>query len=568
MAEAEALKLFFSYSHLDESLRNELGNHLKILEYQNLISGWHDRKILPGEEWDHQISSNLETADIILLLISADFIASRYCWEIEINKAMELHEAGKACVIPVILRDANWQRAPFGKLQALPQNAVAVTSSPNKDAAFTFVAQEIEKKATAILQKRQQEREKQRKETASTQYRQKYLEFLADGAITLPKQYILKDIQKRQGLTDEEVAAIKAEIVSPTANPENLEEYRQVFLETITQLGYPLNEQARGDLKLLQEHLGLSDADISQIEAPIITEKEQKGQQKQQEVSRFEFDVITVDNQGKENSRKRTAAEFFTEDLGNGQLLEMVKIPAGTFQMGSPPGEGYDYDKPQHKVTISTFFMGKYTVTQAQWKIIASRTDLIVERDITTDPSYFKGDDRPVEQVGWYDAIEFCARLSKLTGREYRLPSEAEWEYACRAGMTTPFYFGETITTNLVNYDGNYTYKNELKDAYREQTTPVGQFLPNAFGLYDMHGNVWEWCLDDWHNNYESAPTDGSPWLSEGKSSTKVKSSRKVIRGGSWAADPRNCRSAFRSYRDSLFDDLGFRVVCVSPRTP
>jgi hypothetical protein len=160
MAEEEALKLFFSYSHTDEALRNELGNHLKILEYQKLISGWHDRKILPGEEWDGQINSNLATADIILLLISADFIASRYCWETEIQQAMQLHEAGQACVIPVILREANWTRAPFGKLQALPKNATAVTSSPNRDAAFKFVAEEIEKTATAILEKRRQERER------------------------------------------------------------------------------------------------------------------------------------------------------------------------------------------------------------------------------------------------------------------------------------------------------------------------------------------------------------------------------------------------------------------------
>ena len=181
--------------------------------------------------------------------------------------------------------------------------------------------------------------------------------------------------------------------------------------------------------------------------------------------------------------------------------------------MGSPEDEkGRDEDEsPQHRVTVSTFFISRYPVTQAQWQAIASLDK--VDIDLKADPSRFKGDNRPVEQVNWYDAVEFCARLSRETGREYILPSEAEWEYACRAGTTTPFHFGETITTDLANYNGNYTYGSGPKGVYREETTPVGSFSPNAFGLSDMHGNVWEWCEDNWHNNYEGAPTDGSAWL-------------------------------------------------------
>jgi formylglycine-generating enzyme required for sulfatase activity len=144
--------------------------------------------------------------------------------------------------------------------------------------------------------------------------------------------------------------------------------------------------------------------------------------------------------------------------------------------------------------------------------------------------------------------------LSHATGREYRLPSEAEWEYACRAGTTTPFHFGETITTDLANYDGNSTYANAPKGKYRQQTTDVGSFLPNGFGLYDMHGNVWEWCADDWHI-----------WLNSDKSNTT-----KVLRGGSWYYYPWICRSAVRYYYSPAIDinfGLGFRIVCVSPRT-
>jgi formylglycine-generating enzyme required for sulfatase activity len=221
--------------------------------------------------------------------------------------------------------------------------------------------------------------------------------------------------------------------------------------------------------------------------------------------------------------------------------------------------------------------MGKYPVTQGQWRAIASRTDLKEKEDLDPDPSEFKepykGIDRwqrPVEKVTWYQAVEFCERLSKLTGRKYRLPSEAEWEYACRAGTTTPFYFGETINTDLANYRGtdneerNWpgSYGDGPKGEYKKQTTPVGQFPANAFGLYDMHGNVWEWCADDWHDNYENAPTDGSAWV-DSNSDTE-------LRGGSWFNDPNNCRSAIRDgyfRRDRLNIFIGFRIVCASGRT-
>ena len=221
----------------------------------------------------------------------------------------------------------------------------------------------------------------------------------------------------------------------------------------------------------------------------------------------------------------RKQAQYFTEDLGNGITLDMVYIPDGKFMMGSPKGEGYDTERPQHQVTVQPFFTGKHPITQVQWRVIANMTHLKEKGDLEPQPSRFTGDNLPVEQVSWHDAVEFCVRLSKHTSKDYRLPSEAEWEYACRAGTTTPFYFGETITTELANYNGNYTYGEEPKGKYREQTTPVGQFPPNAFGLYDMHGNVWEWCADHWHDNYEGAPTDGSAWLNGNEN-------RSPLRGG------------------------------------
>jgi formylglycine-generating enzyme required for sulfatase activity len=208
-------------------------------------------------------------------------------------------------------------------------------------------------------------------------------------------------------------------------------------------------------------------------------------------------------------------------------------------------------------VTVKSFLISKYPITQAEWTVVASLPK--VQQDLELDPSHFKGTDRPVEQVSWHDAVEFCARLSKNTGHEYRLPTEAEWEYACRAGTITPFHFGETITPKLSNYDCNYRYRSSPKGTYRKQTSPVGSFpFANAFGLFDMHGNVWEWCLDQWHQNYDDAPTNGSAWLTDSNNNLRV------LRGGSWYNDPRDCRSAFRYNWDSedRLNRIGFRVVC------
>ncbi|NEO36565.1 MAG: formylglycine-generating enzyme family protein [Moorea sp. SIOASIH] len=261
-------------------------------------------------------------------------------------------------------------------------------------------------------------------------------------------------------------------------------------------------------------------------------------------------------------NRHQHGAYGFTEDLGNGVELEMVAIREGSFIMGSlETEEGHsDSESPQHQVTIKFFLMGKYPVTQAQWQAVAALTQ--VNRELKPNPSYFKGDDRPVERVSWDDAVEFCERLSQYTKRPYRLPSEAEWEYACRAGTTTPFHFGETITTEFANYNGKYTYGSGPKGKYVKETTPVGSFgVGNDFGLYDMHGNVWEWCADHWHSNYQGAPRDGSAWEDHNDNDNF-----RLLRGGCWDLSPGDCRSGSRlNYDPTLrpyFLYIGFRVVC------
>jgi eukaryotic-like serine/threonine-protein kinase len=285
--------------------------------------------------------------------------------------------------------------------------------------------------------------------------------------------------------------------------------------------------------------------------------------------TKIQFTSIKLDSKGEIVDKPAGNTEIFTEDLGNGIRLTMVKIPAGKFLMGQTEAEKQelielvqrgDYiDKlPQHQVNIPEFYLGQTLITQSQW--VAIHGD---------NPSYFKGkntlpvfkenDKLPVESVSWLDSIDFCEKLSQKTGRTYRLPSEAEWEYTCRAGTTTPFAFGETITSAVANY----AYGGAAKDEYREgRTTPVGSFPPNLFGLYDLHGNVWEWCLDEWIDNYNLVPTDGG---AIGNIISRDGNKKRLLRGGSWGNYAFYSRSAYRQFNtaSSRGYAIGFRVVCL-----
>lgn len=270
------------------------------------------------------------------------------------------------------------------------------------------------------------------------------------------------------------------------------------------------------------------------------------------------------------------------------QNIKMIYIPEGQFWMGSPGDEEdrHDDESPQHNVTVSSFFMSETPITEWQWRFVANLPQ--EQRELNPNPSN-NGDDHPIVNIRWQEAMEFCARLSRYTGRKYRLPSESEWEYACRSVIgekltqsewnekySQPFHFGESITSELANYDSSVVDQKEAKGEYRGKTTPVRTFKPNAFGLYDMHGNVWEWCLDPWHGNYEGAPNDGRVW-DEGKEDLYQDISKNldmllqsgrghVIRGGSWFGYPWACRSAYRYNGVFRHSRSGFRVVCVPPQ--
>ncbi len=281
--------------------------------------------------------------------------------------------------------------------------------------------------------------------------------------------------------------------------------------------------------------------------------------------------------------------------LGDGESLPLLWIPAGEFVMGSPGDEPERMDRegPQYRVRLEGFWLGQTPVTQAQWRVVAKLVPPLGQswlRELKAAPSYFQpeadtsdstgrfallpgeasSDQRPVERVSWHDAIEFCRRLVTLlptdSGLRCRLPSEAQWEYACRAESSTPFPFGETLSPELANYDGNYTYANGPKGYYRKQTTPVGMFPANAWGLHDMHGNVWEWCLDHWHDTYRNAPFAGEAWLDSEPVNMQANDDRsRLLRGGSWGSHPGNCRSACRDdgHPGSRGHDVGFRVCCL-----
>ena len=299
------------------------------------------------------------------------------------------------------------------------------------------------------------------------------------------------------------------------------------------------------------------------------------------------FEFATVEERGARLPTEKAAASVFTEILDSGVGLDMASIPGGAFAMGSPayeperrPNEG-----PQHTVTLSPFFIGAWPITQAQWAAVISTHPAKISHGLDPFPSFFKGRDLPVEGVSWNQADEFCRRLAEMTGRDYRLPTEAEWEFSCRAGSIGPFHVGPTITSDLANYCGNggavcgdsggksvasdvydgVTYGSGAYDrgpvgVFRGTTTTPGTFPPNRFGLYDMHGNVWEYCLDIASPNYADAPTDGIAYLSGPPTADRI------LRGGSWSHNPAICRSA---YRDAIAPDnpgwpgrIGLRVAC------
>jgi formylglycine-generating enzyme required for sulfatase activity len=606
----EPVKVFLSYSHKDEELRQELISHLSGLQHQGLIEPWHDRNISAGSEWADQIDQNLEQADIILFLVSADFINSPYCYGIEMKRALDRHHAKTACTIPVIIRKCNWESTDLHQLNGIPRDNRPVTG-PGKDKyardeAWTEISEEIGKVAKQIRGERNTQITAAQKSKAIQDFRAKAESFYKDGAISPGERALLDLEQKRLGLETEAEDILEAVKTAYQQRPTNLEHYRKTLIAE-----WAGQDELRAEqwelLQQLQTALGISDPEVEQIKQKVLGDqakepqeaqetKRQPQQETEAQLSRevaerqeeaenlqrtqdleaaeqrsrdaatrnvnlnlqmFSFEVVLLDDAGKERKRTTEQAQYFAEVLAPGIDLHMVSIPGGSFQMGSPDKENIYIERPQHLVNVPPFFMGKYPITQAQWRVVAGYPQ--VKQTLNTEPSTFKGDKLPVETVSWDDAVEFCARLSSKTSHTYRLPSEAEWEYACRANTKTSYHFGNEISQDFLN-NINARKTSWFSKQLPHVTSEVGSFeVANQFGLYDMHGNVLEWCFDLWHSNYTSAPQDGSAWINDNVDDSRLK------RGGAWFSRPRDCRSADRSYSspDVRFDALGFRVVLV-----
>ncbi len=258
------------------------------------------------------------------------------------------------------------------------------------------------------------------------------------------------------------------------------------------------------------------------------------------------FESVTLGLNGQIIDRFAGQALQINEKLAEDVVLELIQVPKGFSQMGSLQSEGgYEDEQPRHPLFLDSFWLGKYPLNQRQWQAVMRRTP----------PCRFHDPDLPVENVNWNEAVEFCKQLSKNTNRPYGLPSEAQWEYACRAGTSTPFNLGETLTTDYANYVGEHTYREAPQGIYRHSTTPGGAFPPNRWGLYDMHGNVWEFCQDNWNPDYVGAGVNGDARRGE--------TNYRVARGGSWHETPGHCRSAMRLRisQDERLEYYGFRVM-------
>ena len=522
-------ELFISYSHKDLHWLQRLRVHLKPLEKQYSLERWDDSRLQAGDLWREEIKQALARAKVALLLVSPDFLASDFIDGVELPPLFQAAKEKGLRILWIPLRPSRWKKHPeIVKYQAIiPTNTtLAQMSDVDQDLAMLQIVEKIEDAFDQI----EAQREAQQK--------------AAEAEIGARRE----DEQRRRAqhealrkqLEDARVSHFKAEDGARTEETERLradyQELQREYERLKQQTKQPRMERLqRADISISPE----IKYEPALIQIPVnrgwLVQEGNKLQKKREPISR----------------------SGHLQELAEEIAITMLHIPAGEFQMGSPGNEENrnENESPQHLVQLQSFFLAQNPVTQAQWKVVADWPK--VGLDLNQTPSHFKVDNRPVERVSWEEAMEFCQRLSQRTKLAYTLPSEAQWEYACRAKTTSVFAFGESLSPDIANYDGNYRYGSGPTGVCRNQTTDVSYFLSNAWGLQDMHGNVSEWCLDHWHENYKGAPSDGTSWVN----GSEEKGDR-VLRGGSWLNFPWSCRSAYRgrrrqSYRDH---DVGFRL--------
>jgi formylglycine-generating enzyme required for sulfatase activity len=494
-------QLFISYSHVDRGWVERLQTMIRPLVRSHGLRLWDDSQIQAGDKWREEIETALAAAKVALLLVSSDFLASEFVNNSELPQLLTAAVEEGLRILWVPVRPSLVRRTPISAYQALGDPGRPLARMDPVEQEEALV--EIALAIEKALELRQDSPPAAAKTRGDSAGSPRQAAAPRSGSSVLP------------GADRQAVATVRSGAVQPEA----------------------------------------AQAEAAEPSAPTVP------------LQRFVTSTCLLRQEGGRWSMERRPlqVEGYREDLGEGVALTMVTIPAGSFLMGSPMDEPerVEHEGPQHEVTLGSFFMAQTPITQAQWRAVAGWQKL--ERDLKPDPSQFKGANRPVEQVSWFDALEFCRRLNQRTGQRYGLPSEAQWEYACRAGSTTPFHFGATLTPELANYNGNDAYGNGSKGTYREQTIEVASFPSNGWGLHDMHGNVWEWCADHWHDSYNFAPGDDQPWLIPAAADDEPR----LLRGGSWYFFPRLCRSAYRFHPQPgyAYEGFGFRVVCL-PQVP
>ncbi len=495
--ENHPVRIFIAYAHEDHHAREKLRRQLSVLERRGHFHIFWDGLIKPGERWDERLKDELHQADIFLLLVSECFLDSDYVHEVELPKALALRNEGKAEVFPIILRDCLWRYTELTEFQCVLYDSKPIEENNG----YAYVAQLVAETAKQITTRRAEEAQEKQMATVRAQ-EEKEAARRRDDKAQMAREKNLRD------QSDHDTWEFAEEADTEAA-------YRRY-----------LNKYPEG-------------LHIAQAQAKLKGFAEKREQ-------------VEAERKKREAEAAAHRADPFA-DL-------MIPIKRGSFDMGDTFNEGQSWERPIHRVTVKDFHLCKYLVTQAQWQAIMG-----------DNPSYFKGDENlPVEQVSWDDVQAFIKKLNDKTGKKYRLPSEAEWEYAARAtplpsgggvgGGASRFGNGkDRADPKKINFDGRKENKKDYSEVgeYRAKTTIVNTFAPNALGLYDMSGNVWEWCQDVWHDSYKSAPDDGSPWEQGGDSSLRV------VRGGSWFYYPNFCRAAYRNRNltDNRNFDIGFRLA-------
>ena len=519
-ADKKAIKIFIAYSQKDRMALDDLRTHAAPLLRQGNIQIWYDGEIIAGEVWDEVIKANLERADIILLLLSSHSLASEYFYNKEVKDALKRHEAGKARVVPIILSACLWQKTPLATLQGLPTGMIPISKWPNRDDAWNDVLmglsdlvdelerEEVEPKT--VSKEKKYEKEPPGKQTLNLQKplpgEEHAWEFTVDnGTVSVYEKFLARfpngiyATAARERLEDFKADAIAWEFAQEDGRESAIQKYLDKYPDGL----YALSAK----VKIL------------------VFEKDRinaAGQKKQEELA-----------------ERRRIDPFY--DL-------MIPIKGGTFEMGDTFGDGDKNEKPVHSVTLSDFLLCKYPVTQGLWKAVMGEDDNL---------SQVKGDDElPVERVAWYDGQKFIAALNKKSGQQYRLPTEAEWEYAARGGNQSKGY----------KYSGsdNLTEVAWYKENSNNQKHPVGSLKANELGLFDMSGNVWELC-QDWYdkNYYETCKKNGVASNPPGPG----KGLNRVIRGGCYYNDLWSCRTDYRGINGPTIRlvGVGFRLVLPFP---